>query len=409
MKKTISILVSLVMISFVLSLASCAESMKRNEDMMNDPANIIENSKDETIKIDDIDALTWDTYEKSTAYRRNVFGDEHYKTDVEYGVTDPKACVDEYLSENAWTEIQPILEKTDRVDMLPIVGYFFQTTDLAVVVFYDDNVKIGAVIVQLDESLSKINNRFNYNSTEMNNAFLGFKDTFSPDGCLEHINDTESYFEGFTVTALMFNVSESLGNGSLMCVGKYDNDESLYVHHYAGIIDIPYIGKVTSIKEAREKYAEFKVFEKEQYQSLKLFEWWDGLSGYMSMVSGSAHRDDYPSFLKTGEYEWYLEVGLINGDYKSDEYVWGLVYDGSKLIAEVIVHKNKETSEREVIVMTDAKKNENGEYVAQSSELIDLFNRVKSTNENIDIVGIQYDGSDVSILYRQDDTVLKYK
>ena len=85
------------------------------------------------------------------------------------------------------------------------------------------------------------------------------------------------------------------------------------------------------------------------------------------------------------------------------------MYDGSKLIAEVIVHKDKETSDLEVILMTDAQKDENGEYVAQSSKLIDLFNKAKATDENIDIVGIQYDGSDISILYRQDDTVLKYK
>ena len=391
-KKILSIFSTVLTV--ILLFSSCAVDVSKNED--EEPL--------VPVSISDLDLLSKSEYDPEPELSEfdKSFMELHY-VDTQYSITDEAACVESFVNSNASSAMKNSYSQNKNVDILPIYGKYLEPTNLAVIAGYDNQGKVAyTYAVMLNENSDGIKEEWSRNLPYKGQS--GYLNDWEAE--LKEVKDRiQRHFVASEAEAVALQYKSCY---YLDFIYKKAGDDTYYSTDSNGLSNFYGIDRITDLSEGREKYVEFLTRKQDLHDSLCLFK---AQLSLVSMATGAAWGTpkENVDFL-CGDYnqidQWYIEVALLDENYKSGKYAYGLIMSRSTIIGEVIVEKRED--DYYVTALTNAEKDSNGNYVEQTSKMIDLVKKARENAGDIEIAGIRYDGKNLSILGTLADEVFVF-
>lgn len=366
MKKLICLM--LLMVIMIPVISSCAEQkpvtvMFPEPDTSVEPVDLSGEYPAKTMKAHSIiEAL----------YRYSPLGEKEGLALKDYlgGSEKSKVCAEYY-------------KKADSIKIIPVYGPYFQYTSIATALFYSENELIGTVNLVVEEkngvmTVEDLEPRIKDNDLLM--------DRLSDSCIFRNLKVGPDATEGhFDLVALEYN------GGNVFEVG-FDNSikepKQLKIRQGGLLESISYIEPSGSIEEIRKSYYDYFVLNSELDEKLPVYEWKPTSRTLFEIYSSQSMI----SYLDAKG--WNFSIPLLDENGKENVYEANLVFQGRKLIAEVILKRVTKDGHDQVEIVRERVSEKDvatGRYEGlKNSEYHDFVSSQKGNGA--DIKGIGFDG-----------------
>lgn len=302
-----------------------------------------------------------------------------------------------YLSGNSVEEsLAALYSDSDEVVPIPIFGRYLDKTSLLFCVFKKQSEPVGSAILVIDSG-GNIVSECDYVSDDIH----------LPDVSAKKWNDNAYRYYLEDVSFFGSNIVGVSYTGQWLFIGTENDDETVLRNPLYS--EFGYIDPFTSIEEGREKYDVYFAFREEQVAQLPIYEWKEAnlsSTGYMRLFE---HRDksydeDGRTFPYLGDYDWYINVPLLDSKGRENVYVLQLLYQKQTLIAELLLENDTsgETSVyRARMERVSEKDPQTGEYIGLNNSYLEKCDQLLA-NGNENVKGIAFDGKDYRVIYNKE-------
>ena len=306
----------------------------------------------------------------------NEFGEQHYvelkqeKTAEEYA--------DDIMKAYPSGRYSLLYHNADKVVMFPVVGLFFQQTDLVHYVFYEGNMAVAYAEVTLLPS----------GEVDLANQPTIYTDY------MEGINRLDETYPNAEILAM---VRDSVVIPSYVVrladdptLKQYQNDPRSFRH----------VSAFTTLEEGRALMAEYLSKMQLHYESLPVFPWKSDVNMRRYMPGSFEWTEDPEIDEILQAYEDMQIIPLLTGDLEEEIYALCLLYYHGDLAAEIVIRKDLSKTDssgwannHKIVWKRVASKDENGKYIPlEMSSYQKVIQDAQACDESWIGLGVVYNG-----------------
>ena len=332
-------------------------------------------------------------------FSKEFFQIFEYRTE-EFIECDSEEVLSRYVAENnASEEFKNLYQTASKVEMLPILGPYFEYTSLKCCLFYNEEVLTGVRIVSVgitDKTVSVVSEPIFPDSV----TFQGRK---IEKYIYEQKLECEEYLPEFQIKGIKFLI---VRNRLGLFGAPSENEPIKWIYVPSNplyqTMGYEYVEPFTTIEEGHNKYEEFWDFRAKLHSSLPIIEVEAGFSFGMYAYQDVCYLDfteEEKQFLY--DSDWWIEIPLLDKHGNAKNCTLFLLYRKDVLISELLLVQNEETGRvypgRQIVSEKDPS---TGKYIGLSEiKYITEVTKLLNSAKNSDIKGIGFDGEKYVLFY----------
>lgn len=308
-------------------------------------------------------------------------------------------CVETYVeSGKASAELVQNYQLSDRIEVIPVLGQYLESTRLAVYLFYRDGSLSGCTTLAM-------NTTFNEQQIEefsrMNEQDNWYVEALSDEDCFLTISECQKNYPDFHIQGIVFQTE---GYPCMIPVGRIEGE--IFVKMFFGSVrEFRLVAPFQTIEQGRQAFEEYFDQKAEMLSDVIIYPWLknpqnDGY--YLRRYENQGY--EMPEYFR--EYDNWVDIPLLDAQLEENHYSLYLLFQRNTLIAEVVIAR--EGDRFEIAWENVATKNENGSYqMIEKSKYEQIYSSATGITSQSNICGVIFKDNDFHP-YMKQGTQLQY-